>query len=149
MSPYLAKDPRPDTLNQGMSLKMVEHIEEKAAEAQKLALEAEKLSAHAQKASQEALQAIDRKDSECVKEKCKEAEKYAAEAKEVEEKCKVTPLSSFLDSSARPPTKRVKKLEKMHATKPNMPSNFFLSFVPDKSTFLRNALFTSLTPCSL
>eukprot|EP00633_Aureoumbra_lagunensis_P002486 CAMPEP_0197287374 /NCGR_PEP_ID=MMETSP0890-20130614/3663_1 /TAXON_ID=44058 ORGANISM="Aureoumbra lagunensis, Strain CCMP1510" /NCGR_SAMPLE_ID=MMETSP0890 /ASSEMBLY_ACC=CAM_ASM_000533 /LENGTH=136 /DNA_ID=CAMNT_0042756943 /DNA_START=44 /DNA_END=454 /DNA_ORIENTATION=+ len=88
VSPYLAKDPRPD-MSQGMSLKMVELIEEKAAEAQKLALETERISALAQKASQEALQAIDRKDGETVKEKCKEAEKYAAEAKENEEKCKL------------------------------------------------------------
>lgn len=87
MSPYLAKDPRPD-LSQGMSLKMVELIEEKAAEAQKCALEAERLSGLAQKASQEALAAIERKDRETVTEKCKEAERLAAEAKEVEEKCK-------------------------------------------------------------
>jgi hypothetical protein len=65
VSPYLAKDPRPD-LSQGMSLKMVELIEEKAAEAQKCALEAERLSGLAQKASQEALAAIERKDRETV-----------------------------------------------------------------------------------
>ena len=87
VSPYLAKDPRPD-LSQGMSLKMVELIEEKAAEAQKCALEAERLSGLAQKASQEALAAIERKDRETVTEKCKEAERLAAEAKEVEEQCK-------------------------------------------------------------
>jgi predicted nucleotide-binding protein (sugar kinase/HSP70/actin superfamily) len=46
------------------------------------------LSALAQKASQEALAAIERKDRDAVTEKCKEAERYAASAKEVEEKCK-------------------------------------------------------------
>lgn len=87
VSPYLAKDPRPE-IAQGMSIKMVELIEEKAKEAQQHALETERLSGLAQKASQEALAAIDRKESDVVKEKCKEAEKFAAEAKEVEEKCK-------------------------------------------------------------
>ena len=87
MSPYLAKDPRPD-LSQGMSLKAVEEIEARAQEAQKYALEAESLSQQAQQASQEALAAIERKDRETVTEKCKEAERLAAEAKEVEEKCK-------------------------------------------------------------
>ena len=43
VSPYLAKDPRPD-LSQGMSLKAVEEIEARAQEAQKYALEAESLS---------------------------------------------------------------------------------------------------------
>ena len=37
VSPYLAKDPRPD-LSQGMSLKAVEEIEARAQEAQKLSL---------------------------------------------------------------------------------------------------------------
>ena len=87
VSPYLAKDPRPD-LSQGMSLKAVEEIEARAQEAQKYALEAESLSQQAQQASQEALAAIERKDRETVTEKCKEAERLAAEAKEVEEKCK-------------------------------------------------------------
>mmetsp|Transcript_25665 Transcript_25665/g.88156 ORF Transcript_25665/g.88156 Transcript_25665/m.88156 type:complete len:93 (-) Transcript_25665:158-436(-) len=67
---------------------MVELIEQKAAEAQKMALEAERLSALAQKASQEALAAIERKDRDTVTEKCKEAERHAAAAKDVEEKCK-------------------------------------------------------------
>ena len=87
VSPYLAKDPRPD-LSQGMSLKAVGEIEARAQEAQKYALEAESLSQQAQQASQEALAAIERKDRETVTEKCKEAERLAAEAKEVEEKCK-------------------------------------------------------------
>mmetsp|Transcript_21160 Transcript_21160/g.68252 ORF Transcript_21160/g.68252 Transcript_21160/m.68252 type:complete len:146 (-) Transcript_21160:79-516(-) len=120
VSPYLAKDNRPDTLSQGMSLKMVELIEEKAADAQKLALEAEKLSAAAQKASQEALQAIDRKDSETVKEKCKEAEKYAAEAKEVEEKCKVLFFWSHDNQPPRrPPTRPARRRGKTHGMKPS------------------------------
>ena len=67
MSPYLAKDPRPD-LSQGMSLKAVEEIEASAQEAQKYALEAESLSQQAQQASQEALAAIERKDRETVTE---------------------------------------------------------------------------------
>ncbi|KAH8083412.1 hypothetical protein JL720_8296 [Aureococcus anophagefferens] len=85
VSPYLAKDPRPD-LSQGMSLKMVELIEEKAAEAQKRRGGAPERPRA--KASQEALAAIERKDRETVTEKCKEAERLAAEAKEVEEQCK-------------------------------------------------------------
>ena len=78
MSPYLAKDPRPD-LSQGMSLKAVEEIEARAQEAQKYALEAESLSQQAQQASQEALAAIERKDRETVTEKCKEAERLERE----------------------------------------------------------------------
>lgn len=88
VSPYLQKDTRYD-LGQGMSLKVVELIEEKANEAKQFALEAERLSSLAQKASQEALTAIERKDPDVVKEKVKEAETYASQAKEVEEKCKL------------------------------------------------------------
>ena len=103
MSPYLAKDPRPD-LSQGMSLKAVEEIEARAQEAQKYALEAESLSQQAQQASQEALAAIERKDRETVTEKCKEAERLAAEAKEVEE--------------ARPPTTRARRRARTRAPWP-------------------------------
>ena len=81
MSPYLAKDPRPD-LSQGMSLKAVEEIEARAQEAQKYALEAESLSQQAQQASQEALAAIERKDRETVTEKCKAAYDACKKARE-------------------------------------------------------------------